>query len=241
MHAVNESYQTSTTTDANAHTVSDTDPGSIRVVIADDHSLVRSAIAQWLRAEQDIVVLDEIGSADDAISACAHHAPDILLLDIDMPGRLAFDAVATIAVRSPSTRIIVLSAHTHDRYIQDAIDAEAAGYLTKREPPDQVVAAIRTVAEGGVAFSPEVRDRLIIAGDGVTLAGSRSRLSVLSPRELETLRYVARGMSKKTIAQHMHISVKTVDNHTTSLMGKLDVHDRVELTRFALREGLVEL
>ena len=210
-------------------------------MIADDHGLVRSSLAQWLRGMQDFEVVAEVETADDAIAACAQHEPHVLLMDIDMPGRLSFDASAVVRVRSPRTRIIFLSAHTHDRYIQDAIDADAAGYLTKHEPPERLAAGIRDVASGGAAFSPEIRDRLVIAGDGVSLAGSRSRLSTLSPRELETLRYLARGLSKKEIAQHMHISVKTVDNHTTNLMGKLDVHDRVELTRFALREGLVEL
>jgi DNA-binding NarL/FixJ family response regulator len=216
-------------------------PKKITVVLADDHSMVRGALAAWLNATDDIAVLADVTNADDAITACLDKAPDVLVLDIDMPGLSCFDAARTIRARAPSIRIIFLSAFFHDRYIQEALAVEASGYLTKGEPPQMVESAIRLAASGGVCFSAEVQSRMVIAEEGARLGdGTRTRVQTLTQRELEILRYLARGMSKKEIAQTMSLSVKTVDNHCTNLMMKLDIHDRVEITRFAIREGLAE-
>jgi len=214
---------------------------TITVVMADDQPLVRLPLASWLRQTGDIKVVGEAGNADDAVTAALRERPDIVLMDIDMPGLLAFDAVRTIKSRCPRTRVIVLSGFFHDKYIEAALAAEASGYVTKGEPPDVVVSAIRTVAGGGVYFSPQVQERLVIDTTGVRLATEgTTRASTLTARELEVLRYIARGLSKKDIAAIMHLSVKTVDNHSTSLMSKLNIHDRVELARYAIREGLAE-
>lgn len=212
----------------------------ITVILADDHSLVRGALTSWLR-QSGIQVLAEVGNADAAVTACISHAPDVVVLDIDMPGLQCFDAARSIKARCPSTRVLFLSAFFNDRYIEDSLAVEASGYVTKGEPPQTVVAAIREVASGGVYFSPEIQSRLVIDSGGVRL-GSRpqTRSSTLTQREVEVLRYIAKGLAKKEIASTMHLSVKTVDNHCTSLMNKLDIHDRVELARFAIREGLAE-
>lgn len=213
----------------------------VTVLLVDDHALVRETLANWLRGSQDMKVMGEVGSADEAIAAAVRDQPDIVVMDIDMPGLLAFDAVRTIRSRCPKTRVLVLSAFFHDRFIEDAIRAEASGYVTKGEPPEVVVKAIRAVAQGGAYFSRQVQERIVVDSSGPRLAEStKTRTSLLSPREMEVLRYIARGMSKKDIAAVMHLSVKTVDNHSTSLMSKLDIHDRVELARFAIREGLAE-
>src|SRR3954471_17664621 len=214
----------------------------ITVLLADDHALVREALANWLRAAGDMKVLGEVGSADEAVAISVRERPSVVLLDIDMPGLLAFDAVRTIRSRSPETRIIMLSGFFNDRYIEDALAAEASGYITKSEPPQAVLKAIRTVAAGGVYFSPEVQARIVVDSNGARLATGEgvTRAATLTPRELEVLRYIARGLSKKDIAGIMHLSVKTVDNHSTSLMTKLNIHDRVDLARYAIREGLAE-
>lgn len=213
----------------------------IRVVLADDHSMVRGALAAWLNATDDVEVVADVSNADDAIQACLERQPHVLVLDIDMPGLSCFDAARTIRARVPATRIIFLSAFFHDRYIQEALGVEASGYLTKGEPPQTVEAAIRLASSGGVCFSAQVQSRLVIGEDGVRLGEApKTRVETLTPRELEILRYLARGMSKKEVAQTMSLSVKTVDNHCTNLMMKLDIHDRVELARFAIREGLAE-
>ncbi len=214
---------------------------SISVLLADDHALVRESLAQWLTSTGDITVVGEVGSADEAVSAAVRLRPNVVLLDIDMPGLHCFDAARVIRSRCPQTRVLFLSAFFHDRYIEQALTVEASGYLTKGEPPNAVVRAVRAVAAGGTYFSPEVQRRIVVDGSGAHLAQpGATRASMLTLRELEVLRYIAQGMSKKDIAAVMHLSIKTVDNHSTSLMGKLDIHDRVELTRYAIREGLAE-
>lgn len=216
---------------------------TITIVMADDHAMIRETLASWLRRAGDISVLAEVGSADEAVAEAIRHQPDIVLLDIDMPGLHSFDAARTIKARCPRTRLIFVSAFVHDHYIESALKVEASGYITKGEPPDAVVQAVRAVSGGGAYFSPEVQARLVIGSNGVTLTETgkgATRVSTLTPRELEVLRYIASGLSKKDIAALMHLSVKTVDNHSTSLMTKLDIHDRVELARFAIREGVTE-
>jgi DNA-binding NarL/FixJ family response regulator len=214
---------------------------TITVLLADDHALVRESLGNWLREAADIRIVGEVGSADEAVAVAVRERPDVVLMDIDMPGLLAFDAVRTIRTRCPNTRIIVLSGFFHDRYIEEALSAEASGYITKGESADAVVRAVRAVANGGTYFSPEVQARIVVDTHGARLAAEGStRASTLTPRELEVLRYIARGLSKKDIASIMHLSVKTVDNHSTSLMTKLNIHDRVELARYAIREGLAE-
>ena len=213
---------------------------SIKVLLADDHTLLRRAVGRVLHESASISVVAEVANADDAIAAALRFQPGVVVLDIDMPGIASFDAARTITARVPNAKILFLSAFTHDRYIEAALAAGALGYLSKNEPPEKVVDAIRAVAVGQCYFSPEVQSRLVIDSDGVHLGQSTSRASLLTNREMEVLRYIARGLSKKEIAKTMHLSVKTVENHSASIMSRLDIHDRVELTRFAIREGLIE-
>lgn len=214
---------------------------AITVLLVDDHALVRNTLSAWLRQTGRFEVLGTVENADTAVTEAIRLRPDVVVMDIDMPGLLAFDAARVIRSRSSGTRILFLSAYFHDRYIEEALNVEASGYIGKGQPPERVAEAIATVASGGVSFAPEVQSRIVIDSTGLHLAGTgRTRTSTLTPRELEVLRYVARGMAKKDIAKTMHLSVKTVDNHCTSLMTKLDIHDRVDLARFAIREGLAE-
>lgn len=211
----------------------------ITILLVDDHALVRGAIAERLGREPDLAVVGSAASADEAICKATEVRVDIILMDIDMPGLNSFEAARRLRTIRPETRIIFLSAHTQDRYIEQALDVKAHGYLTKREPPERVVSAIREVAAGGASFSEEVQSRIIVDETGAKLP--RSRLSKLTPREMEVLHYIARGYGKREIGKIMSLATKTVDNHTTSLMNKLSIHDRVDLTRFALREGLAEM
>jgi len=215
---------------------------NIKIILADDHTLVRQSLARLLNESSNMIVVAEVGTADEAVVAAIRSNPDIVMLDIDMPGIAAFDAARTIAARCPMAKIIFLSAFTHDRYIEAALSCGAMGYLCKTEPPEKVIVAIRTVAAGQSYFSPEVQQRIVVESDGVHLAGTevKSRASALTNRELEVLTYIAKGLSKKEIAKTMHLSVKTVENHTASVMNRLDIHDRVALTRWSIREGLVE-
>jgi DNA-binding NarL/FixJ family response regulator len=214
---------------------------SISIVLADDHAMVRESLASYLSQTPDIRVLAAVSSAEDALHAAVAHQPNIVLLDIDMPGMEAFDAARRIRERCPATRVVILSAFVHDRYIERALAAGASGYLTKAEPMQAILGAVRDVAAGLACFSAEVRERLVITGDGVSMAGCPStRAGQLSEREMEVLQYVARGLSNKEIATTMHLASRTVDHHVARTMRKLDIHGRVGLARYAVREGMAQ-
>ncbi|MEM9916047.1 MAG: response regulator transcription factor [Planctomycetota bacterium] len=219
-------------------------PGSKKILLVDDHTLMRETLRDRINQEQDLEVVGSASSADEAVELAGQLSPDVVVMDIDMPGRLCFDAACDIVAMSPEVRMVYLSAFFNDRYIRDALQAHAVSYLTKDEPPEVVVDAIRQAAEGLAYFSPNVRDRLVVGPDNtITLEDNGSpttKTDMLTRRELEMLRYLARGMSKKEIAATIHRSYGTVDKHVEKLMNKLDIHDRVELARFAIREGLAE-
>ncbi|MCH8147782.1 MAG: response regulator transcription factor [Planctomycetes bacterium] len=213
----------------------------ISILLVDDHTLMRRMLGDRLASEPDMQVVATADNADTAVAEAIRHRPDIVLMDIDMTGLSCFQVARTMHRQYPETCIIYLSAFFNDCYIEQALAVGAAGYLTKSEPPEAVMSAIRAVAAGGSYFSPEVQSRIVVDSHGTRLMEpNRSRASTLSNRELEVLRYLANGMSKKEVAQTMHISVKTVERHCCNLMEKLDIHDRVELTRFAIREGFAQ-
>ena len=214
---------------------------SITVVLADDHAMVRQSLTSYLASTPDIRVVAGVACADEALGAAIQHKPDVVLLDIDMPGMEAFDAARRIRSQCPETRLVILSAFFHDRYIAQALEAGASGYLVKAEPVENIVKAIREVASGMACFSPEVRARLVIGEGGARMGEpTTTRAAQLSARELEVLRYVVRGLSNKEIAATMHLASRTVDHHVARIMHKLDIHGRVSLSRFAVREGLAE-
>jgi DNA-binding NarL/FixJ family response regulator len=211
----------------------------ISILIADDHSMVRQLLGRRLENELDMIVVATVSDADEATAQAIRLKPDIILMDIDMPGLSCFEAAEMIRRQCPDSRIVFLSAFFHDKYIEQAMAVQAWGYITKNEPEDSVVKAVRKVSSGVAYFSSEVKARIVVDSRGARLKSHRtSRASTLTEREMEVLRYLARGMAKKEVARTMHISVNTVNRHTTSLMAKLDIHDRVELARYAIREGL---
>ncbi|HOW73165.1 MAG TPA: response regulator transcription factor [Phycisphaerae bacterium] len=212
------------------------------IILADDHALVRGAVKTVLEREADLAVVAEVGSADEAVAETLRLKPDVVLLDIEMPGQHSFEAARTIKSRLPETRVVFLSGFHHDRYIEQAILVQASGYLSKGEPPQRLVEAIRAVMAGGVCYSPEIQARIVIHPDGrhkLSPAG-HTRVASLTEKELAVLRYIARGLSKKEIAVQMSLTLSAIDRHCTRLMAKLDIHDRVDLTKFAIREGLAE-
>jgi len=214
---------------------------TVTILLADDHAMVREMLENHLKLEPGMSVVASVNNAEQAVGEATRLKPDIVLMDIDMPGLLCFDAARTIAARCRDTRVIFLSAFFHDRYIEQALAAGASGYVTKSEPPKSLTKAIRSVASGAAYYSPEVQNRIVVDVSGPRLAGdARTRVANLTDREIEVLRYLVRGMPKQGIAETMHLSANTVNRHTYSLMSKLDIHDRVQLARFAIREGLAE-
>lgn len=213
-----------------------------RILLADDHAMLRGSLKTQLERESGFEVVAAVSTADEAVAEAVRTHPHVILMDIDMPGRSSFDAARAIKAQIPDARIVFLSAFFHDRYIEQAIAVEASGYLTKAEPPEHLVQAIRAVMSGASCYSPEVQARIVIGQEGHhRLKGqARTRAAALTERELAVLRYVARGFSKKQIADLLDVTPSAIDRHCTRLMAKLDIHDRVELARYAIREGLAE-
>jgi len=211
-----------------------------RILLVDDHELVRTALKGMLERDESFEVVGECANAEDALAGAFECEPDILVMDIDMPGMICFDAVKQMRTRLPDLGVIFLSAFFHDHYIEQAIAVGAKGYVVKGDPPRTLFDALAQVAGGGVYFSEEVQARFALDKEGKPTAKRVTVTSTLTNREVEVLRYLARGLSKKEIAKTMHLSVKTVEHHSASVMRKLDIHDRVELARYAIREGLAE-
>lgn len=211
-----------------------------RILLVDDHELVRLALSEMLNRDDDFEVVGDAATADEAIVLALKTRPDILVMDIDMPGMICFDAVDHMHKRLPDLAVIFLSAFFHDHYIEQAIAVGARGYVIKGDSPRTLFRALRAVAAGGAYFSKEVMARFTLDEQGRPKPSGQTVNSTLTHREVEVLRYLARGLSKKEIARMMLISVKTVEHHSTSVMKKLDIHDRVELALYAIREGLAE-
>jgi len=194
-----------------------------------------------LSAEPDLTVVASVGNAEEAVAEVLRLKPDVVLMDTGMSGMLCFEAARAIREQAPNSRVLFLGSSCRDQDIEQALDVQAWGYITKTESEETVVEAIRKVSSGVACFSPEAKARIVVDASGSHSArNGMSRLSTLSERETVVLRYVARGLSQKEIAKVMHISPYTVNRHCNNLMAKLDIHDRVELTRFAIREGLAE-
>jgi len=215
--------------------------GAIRILIVDDHGLVRDSLSASLGCVSDFCVVGEASNANEAIRKVFDLNPDVVLMDIDMPGLSCFDAIQIIHSRSPKTKVILLTAYEHDEHLEQAICVKANGFVSKSEGIAVLTRAIYAVVSGLVHYSPAAMKRLVVDGDDIRLANPpKTRLHTLSPRERELLRVLAQGVSLKEASQVLGICYKTADKQKASLMTKLDIHDRVELARFAIREGLVE-
>jgi len=213
--------------------------GRARILLVDDQEMMREALAQHLSSQMGFDVVASVSNHQLAIDAARETQPDIALLDIEVPGLDCFAAAREISEVSPGTRILFLSAFCRDHYIEQALEVNAVGYIVKGEEPTVLHRAIETTIQGGTYFSEEVESRLVLGENGLTLAQPGStRAASLTKREREILRYIAVGMSKKEVASLVDLSVRTVDAHVRNIMTKLDLHDRVELARFAIREGI---
>ncbi len=215
---------------------------TIGIVVVDDHEIAREGVRARLEMENDLEIYAECVNADDIIPVCDKYQPQIVLMDVDMPGADPFTMIADLRRMNPGVRVIMLSAYARDGYIDAAVQSGAWGYLSKTDSFDGIIRAIRKVTSGQFAYPPEVLERFeLVDGHLRTKAGAKSTpVATLTPRELEVMRLIAKGLSTKEIAAVLHRSAKTIDAHRTSLMKKLQIDDRVELTRFAIREGLVE-
>ncbi len=215
-----------------------------RILCVDDHSFLIDGLKARFELEDDLECVGALPSAEHLVTEVDRLKPDVVLLDIEMPGPDTFEATDDLRRRHPKVKTIILSAYVRDHYISAAIKAGAWGYFSKADAAEEMIEGIRKVVRGELAFSPKVEDRCQPKkqsrrrGD---VSPPSTKLDALTPREQEVLRMVGKGLSRAEIAATLCRSPKTIDGHREAIMEKLDIHDRAELVRFAIREGLVEL
>ena len=213
----------------------------IRVLLADDEALVRGGFRAILEAHPDIDVVAEAADGAEAVALTAEHHPDVVLMDIRMPGVDGIDATRRIGVRNSATHVLILTTFGLDEYVYAALSAGASGFMLKNVPPQQLADAVRTVAGGDALLAPSITRRLIEEHVRRPPAdGPRpERLAPLTPRELEILSCVGRGLSNGEIAGTLFISQATVKTHFTRVLMKLDLRDRAQAVVLAYETGLV--
>jgi two-component system response regulator NreC len=209
----------------------------IRVLVVDDHAVVRSGLRRVLDAEEDIETIGEAANADRAIFEAMEHKPDVVLLDVTMPDGSGIDALPALLQSVPETRVLMLSMHDDPGYVRAAFDAGARGYVLKEAADSEVVAAVRAVAAGEQYVHPALGAKLVAAA-----AEERRRADAdpLSDREREILRLLALCHTNQEIAGMLYISVRTAETHRAHIMQKLRLSSRAELVRYALDAGLIE-
>ncbi|MDZ4684528.1 MAG: response regulator transcription factor [Planctomycetaceae bacterium] len=216
------------------------DKKPITCVFVDDHEMVLEALVAQFQRSPRIRVVGTAGSVDEMLPLLGRTAPDVLVVDVNLPGRDIFDVAADLKRRWPETRILILTGFLADIFIEQALKQGIAGYLLKSEPLKELVSAIERVAAGEPVFSKAVAERLTFdPGTSQYVVRHESDLSALTLRQLEVLRHLACGQSVKEISTMMKLSQKSVDSHKYRIMNKLGIHDRVLLARFAIREGLM--
>lgn len=210
---------------------------TIRVLVVDDHAVVRSGLKMLLDAQTDIDVVGEAGSADRAIFEAIEHKPDIVLMDVVMPDKSGIEVIPAVLARGGGAKVVVLSMQDDPRYVREAFAAGASAYVLKEAVDSELVAAIREVAGGGRYVHPALGARLVEAD---AEERRRAESDPLSEREREVLRLLALGHTNQEIAEMLFISVRTAETHRAHILQKLRLSSRAELVRYALSEGMLE-
>jgi DNA-binding NarL/FixJ family response regulator len=205
----------------------------IRIGIAEDHTIVRWALREALSKADDIEVVGEAGTAAETLAMIQTAQPDVLLLDIQLPDRSGFDVLNEMRPMASAPLVVVLTWHSEPSYAARAIQAGAHGYVSKSVAPEELLSAIRAVSRGEQVIPPGV-EKLLAAGDG-------NPVSALTGREQQVMEMLARGMTNREIAEHLEISIKTVDTHRGHVLKKLGLRNNSELTRFAVKHGYVSI
>lgn len=214
----------------------------IRLLIADDHAIVRAGIRLLLETQEDMAVVGEAADGTAAIQLARELHPDVLLMDIAMPGLNGLEATRHVRREAPQTQVLVLTMHENERYFYEALRAGASGYVVKGAPPVDLLAAIRAVAQGQAYLQPSLARTLLDDYVKRTREGEdREQYDRLTDREREVLRLIAEGQTAKEVADLLGISANTVERHRANIMAKLDLHTRAALVKYAIRKGLIEL
>ena len=227
----------------------------MKVLLADDHRIVREGLRSLLEAQEDMQVVAEAGDGRQALELAATHEPDVVVMDVAMPQLNGIEATRRIVADQPDTKVVALSMHSDRRYVAEALKAGASGYLIKDGAFDELVSAIRAVIANKVYLSPRVAGVVVddyvrrlpseAGGDEGEVNRGRgavpSAFQKLTAREREVLQLMAEGFATKEIASRLHVSVKTVETHRRQLMDKLQLYSVAEVTKYAIREGLTSL
>ena len=207
----------------------------LRILLADDHAVVREGLKALISSQPDMEVVGEAADGAEAVALAHVHVPDVVVLDVSMPGLSGSEATARICRELPAIRVLALSVHDEAGYVRQLLQAGASGYMLKRLAADALIAAVRSVAVGGVYLDPLVAG--VVVAEAVSKTSSVGERPMLSEREGDVLRMIARGYSNKEIATDLGISVKTVETYKARAMEKLTLDSRVAIVRFAAEQG----
>ncbi len=217
--------------------------GKQRIFIVEDHTLLRSGLCALLSQDPEIEIVGEADNGRDAIRAIGTLSPDLVLMDLTMPGMNGIEAIVDIKRRNPGTRVLVLTIHKTEEYIHESLRAGADGYILKDATHDELRVGIRSVLNGKTYLSPDISGKVINGylgtGKATTESSSAGNWGTLTHREREVLKLVAEGHTNKYIADYLCLSIKTVEKHRSNLMKKLDLHNASTLTSYAIERGLV--
>jgi|SRR5215471_8214852 len=215
---------------------------SIKCLVVDDHTLFREGIRRLLEGEPDFVVVGEAGDALEAIAKVREHRPDVVLMDIGMPGMSSFEAARLIERNHPETRLIFLTMYEDEEYLLQCLDVGASGYILKDAPAPRLIGAVRDVHQGRKYLSPQVLEKLV---DDFRSRSQGSpglaRSTTLTPREREVVKMIAEGNSVREIAGTLGLSIKTIEAHKFNLMRKLNIHNKAQLVTYAIQKKIVKM
>ncbi len=211
----------------------------IRILLVDDHTILREGVRTLLNTQEDMEVVGEAEDGEQAVNLVKKIRPDIVLMDIGLPGINGIEATKRIKRENPEVKVLVLSMHDNEEYIAPVFQAGASGYVLKRLASKELVSALRAVHQGHSILHPALTDT-VFKNDSTHENLSALKEDGLTAREIEVLRLIAKGLTNQQIADELIISIKTVQAHRSNIMEKLDLHDRVELTRYAIRRGLIQ-
>ena len=214
----------------------------IQCLVVDDHTLFREGLRRLLECEPDLVVVGEAADAAEALGKVRELRPDVVLMDISMPGVSSFEAARTIEKHFPSTRLIFLTMYEDEEYLLQSLDVGASGYVLKDAPAPRLINAVREVHQGRKYLSPQVVEKLVDDFRSRS-AGSPGtpRSATLTPREREVVKMIAEGNSVREIASTLGLSMKTIEAHKFNLMRKLDIHNKAQLVTYAIQKKIVKM
>ena len=213
----------------------------IKVVVADDHAIVREGVRMILAREQDIEVVGEAGDGQQALDLVASLRPQVVIMDISMPGMGGIEATQRVKTKHPEVQVLALTMHEDETYVFQLLRAGAAGYVLKRAAAQALVQAVRAAAKGEAFLYPSIARKVVEDYlRRVETGEERERYDGLTTREKEILTLIAQGLSNQQIAEKLYISIKTVQTHRAHILEKLGLHDRTELVRYAIRKGLIQ-